>query len=105
MYPLVMNQSWPNSLKTLRQCDHVLTYRVRSIFSSVEVHHAVNAGEGSAATLVAMRVELLLSEDITACLPRIYILVAIRRTKSRTCPSGADRSCMTYFARERHHVD
>jgi hypothetical protein len=71
MHPIVMAQSQPSSLETMRQYDQVLTYRVRSVFGSVEVHHAINAGEASTATLVAMRVELLLSEDITACLPRI----------------------------------
>lgn len=38
---------------------------MRSILGALEVHHAVNAGEGCAATLVSMRVELLLGEDVT----------------------------------------
>ena len=41
---------------------------MRAVFCSVEVHHAVDAGVGGAATLVAVRVELLLGEDITASL-------------------------------------
>lgn len=41
---------------------------MRPIVSSVKVHHAVDAGEGGAATLVAMGIKLLLGEDITASL-------------------------------------
>lgn len=41
---------------------------MRPILSSVKVYHAVDAGEGGAATLVAMGIKLLLGEDITASL-------------------------------------
>jgi len=38
------------------------------VFRAAKVHHAVEAGEGRASTLIAMRVELLLREDVAAVL-------------------------------------
>jgi hypothetical protein len=52
-----------------RKWDADTTYRMSSIFCSVEVHHAIDTGEGGAATLTAMRIELFLGENITTCLP------------------------------------
>lgn len=39
-----------------------------AVFGAVEVHHAVDAGKGGAATLVGMRVQLLLGEDVSTVL-------------------------------------
>lgn len=41
---------------------------MRTVLCAVEVDHAVEAGEGGAATLVTMGVELLLRQDIAAVL-------------------------------------
>ena len=35
-----------------------------SVLDAREVHHAINAGKGSATTTVSMRVEFLLGEDV-----------------------------------------
>ena len=45
-----------------------LTYRMRSVLGPPKVHHAINTGKGSAMTLAAMGVELLLGENVTASL-------------------------------------
>jgi hypothetical protein len=37
---------------------------MRPVFSSVEMYHAINAGESGTTTTVAMRVELLLGQDV-----------------------------------------
>lgn len=52
----------------MRQCDAGPTYRMSSILHSIEMHHAIDTGEGGAATLAAMRIELFLGENITTCL-------------------------------------
>lgn len=41
---------------------------MRSVLNAVEVGHAVETGEGCAAALVPMPVELLLGEDVAAVL-------------------------------------
>jgi hypothetical protein len=43
---------------------------VRSVAGALEVHHAVEAGEGGAVALVTVGVELLLGEDIPTVLYR-----------------------------------
>lgn len=43
---------------------------MRSVLGAVEMDHAVDTGEGRAAALVAVRVELLLGEDIAAILKK-----------------------------------
>lgn len=52
----------------MRKCYADPTYRMSSILQSVEMHHAIDTGEGGAATLAAMGIELFLSENITTCL-------------------------------------
>lgn len=42
------------------------TYRMGSIIGAREVYHAINAGEGGAVATIAVRVKLLLGEDIPA---------------------------------------
>ena len=42
------------------------TYRVRSVFGAGKMNHAIDAGKGGASAAVAMRVELLLGENVTA---------------------------------------
>lgn len=44
------------------------TYCVRPVLRPAEMGHTIEAREGSASTLVPMRVEFLLGEDIAACL-------------------------------------
>lgn len=44
------------------------TYIMRAIVSAVEVDHAINAGESSAAATISMWVEFLLGQDVTASL-------------------------------------
>ena len=39
---------------------------MRSILGSLEMHHAINAGKRRAPTLVPMRIELLLGQNIAA---------------------------------------
>ena len=39
-----------------------------SVLDSGEIHHAVDAGKGGAVAAVAMRVELLLGQDVAALL-------------------------------------
>lgn len=46
----------------------IRTYSMCFVFRAAKVHHAVEAGEGRASTLIAMRVELLLREDVAAVL-------------------------------------
>lgn len=46
-----------------------ITYRMRSVFSAIEMDHAVDASKGCAATLVTVGIEFLLGEDITTVLP------------------------------------
>lgn len=41
---------------------------MRSVAGAVEVHHAVEAGEGRPIALVSMAVELLLGEDVPTVL-------------------------------------
>lgn len=41
-------------------------YRMRSIICTVEMHHAINAGERCSSTLVAMRIEFFLGQNIAA---------------------------------------
>lgn len=53
---------------------------MRAILGAVEVCHAVEAGVGSAAALVAMAVELLLGEDISTLLDES--VVSQRQTQS-----------------------
>lgn len=43
---------------------------MRFVFISLEMNHAIDAGERRASTLVAMGVEFLLRKDITARLER-----------------------------------
>jgi hypothetical protein len=43
---------------------------MRSVFRALEVYHAVKASVGGAATLVAMRIEFLLGQDVAAVLCR-----------------------------------
>jgi hypothetical protein len=37
-----------------------------TVFHALEVHHAIETGKGCATTLVAVRVEFLLREDVSA---------------------------------------
>src|SRR5690606_9489663 len=46
-------------------------YRMRAVFSAGEVHHAIDAGKGSTATAVSMRVKLLLGQDVAARLREV----------------------------------
>jgi hypothetical protein len=39
------------------------------------MHHAIDTGEGGAATLAAMRIELFLGENITTCLGRLLAVI------------------------------
>lgn len=41
---------------------------MRSVLNAGEIHHTINAGEGSAATTIAVRVEFLLGENVAAVL-------------------------------------
>jgi hypothetical protein len=41
---------------------------MRAILSAIEMNHAIDAREGCATTLVAVGIELLLGENITAVL-------------------------------------
>jgi hypothetical protein len=41
---------------------------MRSVLNAREIHHTINAGEGSAATTIAVRVEFLLGENVAAVL-------------------------------------
>jgi hypothetical protein len=41
------------------------------VFGAAKVHHTVEAGEGRASTLIPMRVELLLREDVAAVLDSV----------------------------------
>jgi len=43
---------------------------MRSIVSALEMNHAIDTGERRTATLVAVGIELLLSEDITTVLAK-----------------------------------
>lgn len=36
------------------------------VFSAPEMHHTIDAGEGCASTLVAVRIKLLLGKDVAA---------------------------------------
>lgn len=51
--------------KTLAQSD---TYSVSAVLGPLEMYHAVETSKGCAATLIAMRVEFLLGEDVSAAL-------------------------------------
>lgn len=44
------------------------TYGMRAIVGAAEVGHAIQTGKGASTTVVAMRVEFLLGEDIIAAL-------------------------------------
>ena len=46
---------------------------VRAVIVAVEVHHAIQAGEGGASTLVAMAVEPFLGQNVAAGLPGQHI--------------------------------
>ena len=52
---------WPSSQSSS-------TYGMRSVLDAREIHHTVNAGEGSTATTVAVRVKFLLGENVAAVL-------------------------------------
>jgi hypothetical protein len=41
---------------------------MRSVLDAREIHHTINAGEGSAATTVAVRVKFLFGENVAAVL-------------------------------------
>lgn len=43
---------------------------MRAILRAIEMNHAINTGERRAATLVTVRIELLLGENITTVLAR-----------------------------------
>lgn len=45
------------------------SYRVASVLSAREVYHAINAGKGGSGAAIAMGIEFLLGEDVTA---RLY---------------------------------
>lgn len=61
--------------------------------------HAIDAGKGRAAALVAVRVEFLLCEDITAVLQRISLA-----SRPNTSAGVETRDSSTHLARERHHA-
>jgi len=46
------------------------TYRMGSIFSAVEMDHAINAGESSTSTAASVGIELLLGQDVATGLLR-----------------------------------
>ena len=58
------------------------TNRMRAVFGTVKVCHAVETGEGGAAALVAMAVELLLGNDIAALLAGSAHLISSHRIPS-----------------------
>lgn len=66
---LELGQSRPGPIDPKQPSDAIRTYRVCPVFGSIEMHHAIDTGERSAATLTAMRVKLLLGENITTGLP------------------------------------
>lgn len=67
----------------------------------MEVDHAIDTGERRAATLVAVRVELLLGEDITAVL--VAHLVSDYSDAYPTVWRSARIQHRTHLARKRHH--
>lgn len=60
---------------------------MRSIIRALEVDHTINAGEGCAATLVAMRIELLLGQNIAARLPHLVSLIELWYTQVKSLTS------------------
>ena len=65
------------TLDTTTTQNRTMTYRVGSIIRALEMHHTVNARKGSASTLAAMRIQLLLGQNISARLTTRLISISL----------------------------
>jgi len=75
------------------------TYSMTSVFGSLKVYHTIQASVGCPSTLAAMRIQLLLREDVSTTLDIAWVSIDLLHS----CPiQGYDRRHW-YLALERHH--